>query len=146
MGESMYKFTIDRLRLGLFLLAACLMVTGCAAQSNPYLGQDLEESCGTDDSGNLAYCIGYLRGMDNAVSAFFEEGGVNEFSDLYCIDQDPSYSDQRQIILDWLAAHPEKRQDSAWSVIHRSLSEAYPCPEISLEDLEKDLATSNPGS
>ena len=121
-----------------FVFVAFFMtLQGCASYRGfSYKGINLKEDCDSSTTSDLDFCYGYLRGVDSTVVYYFEEGGVNELSELYCLKNQLTYQDERTAIIDWINKHPEHAEDSAWSIVHRALSETFPCDDLKLDDLE----------
>ena len=114
-----------------------------AADAEPFSGNDIFHSCRTQDvSVQQGFCVGFILGSVEAmkwgslmgvVSTNSGEWDDDEFdlaSSLalgFCV---PSEVDNRQvldIVQRYLASHPEIRHESARTLIHKALREAFPC-------------------
>jgi hypothetical protein len=87
-------------------------------------GNELYQKCGA----NRVYCLGYVGGVSDAISA--GEGSTGPISTHALCLPGPGRVSQGQeldVVLQFLTQHPELRQYGAAYLVARALSEAFPC-------------------
>lgn len=120
-----------------------------AASAEPVTGNMLLEACAAeDDFTKQGFCVGYLIGVIEGLRygasvplfAITEPDGTNpnklkEIAAMadsflgFCAPPEAQYSQHREIVTNYLSAHPENRHESARTLAIAALNEAFPCPK-----------------
>jgi hypothetical protein len=99
------------------LLALAVIVAPLSADAGYYqTGNDLLEACRNSIYG---MCLGYAAGIADA-AAFTPASNV-------CIPDAVILNQVRDVIVDYLNAHPEIRHEPAYFLATKALSMAWPC-------------------
>lgn len=128
------------------VIFAAMLVAAGPATGQSITGNELLRACEAQDLGILdGFCTGYIlgawEGMSWGTFAVFHiigagpaEGGTEAANDFMetilqaCPHADVENSQLVDVVTRHLVAHPEIRQQSARSLIHVALMEAFPCP------------------
>ena len=107
------------------ILATGLMLIGApAAAKHPDDSADyLCKTC-ADNTQDEIFCLGYIRGIINAMDGEAESGVV---APLYCIPPSTSLNDIKFIWSKYCGNQPKDRQARASSVLTVALARAFPC-------------------
>lgn len=82
-------------------------------------GNELLRRCDAKDSRMFqGYCVGYVAGASSALD-----------NSVFCIPTSATTGQTRNLVVDWLKAHPEYRDRDATALIGVALYEAWPCPK-----------------
>ena len=99
------------------LISAVLscLVTG---EAEAITGNELWEHCQKDLYFDQGYCHGYIQGvLDGA------------FSQLSCLPRDVTAGQASAVVIVHLSGNPQILHMGAHELIHRALTEAWPCKE-----------------
>jgi hypothetical protein len=104
-----------KLAMSVFLYTALVGATMIAAPSaHAMSGNDLLTLCLSRDDAAGSYCLGYI-------------GGIVETSPLICAPAEAARSQGRDIVVQYLESHPERRQLAAPILALGALKQAWPC-------------------
>ena len=109
------------------MLAAAIAYSGGtdAAAGNSFEGGNgLYGVCSTPQLGEQGYCLGYVVGTLDTLFDAQEKGTMPQ---LVCVPGNVSGNQVRDVVVNYLAGHPEQRHFAASSLVLRALSMAFPC-------------------
>lgn len=124
-----------------FLLACAMIGAATAPQAQQISGNELLETCTSDNSVMAGFCIGYIIGYSEgapwgatlAIIRATEAGdtdSLNEMASLVtgsCVPSEASNEQLRDVVVKHLQSNPETRHTSARTLIWTAYSEAFPC-------------------
>ncbi len=85
-------------------------------------GDDLATVCtAKDDKTREALCVGYVSGVSETLTSVLQTSGI-------CAPDSVSLGKLMTIVIEYIDAHPEKRQGSAVPLVWSALVDAWPCP------------------
>ena len=123
-------------RAGLAILVVLSLPTHAALAQKQNLmsgafvsGSTLYKSCAGSIAGDREYCLGYVLGVSDAMELAIASGTPIGGWDA-CMPTGPTgatAAQARDVVKNYLAAHPERRRSSAASQTIIALAEAYPC-------------------
>ena len=87
------------------------------------LGKDLSGFCSDRSANSQSFCNGYLAGVADAVGVF-NAMGVGKIA---CLQQNTTNDRVKDTVMQYLAAHPEKRDLAAAGEGLIALQAAFPC-------------------
>lgn len=123
------------------IIAACALGTGHSAEAQSISGNELLETCSSDDDVYAGFCIGYILGaiegesfgafvVVNSLTPGLDTDDTNRTISSYlqhCTPSDASNQQLRDIMVKYLAEHPAQRHNSARGLILKALRDAFPC-------------------
>jgi len=90
-------------------------------------GNTLYDQCkSNEDNPKFLMCISYIWGAVDYDNALFNAGLINR---TYCIPPDVQSGQLKDVVLQYLSRHPEKRQLSGGALITFALHESFPCSQ-----------------
>jgi Rap1a immunity proteins len=107
-GEAMKRLLIGG--------AAALLLAG-PAMADGYTGNSLFADCAASDYSSRNYCLGFTAGISTAMAN----------SGAACPPGGSTFGQDRDIAKKFLADHPEQRHLEAGVLVHRAITEAFPC-------------------
>lgn len=118
-----------RMGSGLILVAVAGLSPG-SARAGFYSGEALFDSCTVDrnDKGffEKSYeCVGYVAGAVDAFNTTREVNGLKS-----CIPADVTLNQLKGATVDYLRANPDKRAQSASTLVFSATRQAWPCPKV----------------
>jgi hypothetical protein len=92
-------------------------------------GDELLAKCtaGVSKSADRAGCVGYIMGIADAMAGA-QDGGQSLGGWRACLSAGVTRGQAKDIAVEFLRIHPEKRRFVAGSVVAQALAEAFPCP------------------
>jgi hypothetical protein len=84
-------------------------------------GDDLVGVCTDKDETREALCVGYVSGVSETLTNVLQTSGI-------CAPDSVSLGKLITVVVDYINAHPEKRQSSAVPLVWSALVDAWPCP------------------
>ena len=123
------------------MLTIAALCVGAQAGAQVQTGNQLYDACASGEDVQLGFCIGYISGTwegmklgalqmasiaASDMSTEEMDGLINEFLQV-CM---PALATGRQAIdisLEYIESNPSTRHESARSLIHSALREAFPC-------------------
>jgi hypothetical protein len=85
-------------------------------------GDDLAAVCtAKEDMTREALCVGYVSGVSETLTSVLQTSGI-------CAPDSVSIGKLITTVVDYIDAHPEKRQNSAVPLVWSALVDAWPCP------------------
>lgn len=123
-------------------LVCAFLSAGVTARAENVTGNEVYAACTIDNDLALdGFCAGYVIGLVEglrygaAVPLIVIRAGENLenvalMADSFlgfCAPSEAQYSQHRDIIVKYLAAHPETRHESARTLAISALAEAFPC-------------------
>ncbi len=112
------------------ILATCLclaVVPGDARGGQT--GQDFLELCSGKEAWTEGYCTGYITGAGELIDGLLLEEDLKSALDgkAFCLPNDLRKGQVRELVLDYLRAHPEIRDKEMSSITWAALIDAFPC-------------------
>ncbi|MDJ0942285.1 MAG: Rap1a/Tai family immunity protein [Kiloniellales bacterium] len=112
------------------LLAAglCLAMLPADARGGQ-TGRDFLELCSGPESWTEGYCTGYVTGAGELIDGLLLEEDLKSAlaSRAFCLPNGLRKGQVRDLVLDYLRAHPEVRDKQMTSITWAALIEAFPC-------------------
>jgi hypothetical protein len=103
-----------------------LVVSGPAmAAKDNNSGNQLLENCTGETYIEKGMCIGFVTGFMHGRYVFRERGGVV----LYCESPHVTIGQRRDIVINYLQAHPESRHQLAGKLYALAMKEKFPCKQ-----------------
>jgi hypothetical protein len=87
------------------------------------LGKDLFGFCSDRSANSQSFCNGYLAGMVDALGVFNAMGAAK----IACVQQNTTNDRVKDTVMQYLTAHPEKRDLAAAGEGLIALQAAFPC-------------------
>ena len=115
---------------------ALVMSLSAAARGEFYDGNRLYAACSEDTSFNQGLCLGIVLGVVNTMSERREElrrRGLRRFYSMAlgfppsCLAKEVVASQIKDVVVQFLTAHPAMRHLSAPSLVANALGRAFPC-------------------
>ena len=100
------------------LLFALATVNPALGVVNFHTGNDVYRYCTIPES--LDACLGYVEGVTDSLSASPAQAPI-------CVPDGVEGGQIKDVVVNYLRAHPETRQTSGASIIHAALYQAFPC-------------------
>ena len=110
-------------RFAIPLLAAALLATPVAAQSDTYelTGYELQELCAADDD----FCVGFIAGAVSATRLWVLGGELAAVP--FCVPDGVTYGGLVDVWLAWADRNPARLDDLATALVVEAMAEAFPC-------------------
>lgn len=109
----------------LAVLAICTIATEARENEDQQRASFVCDECAEKgDAVALAYCLGWMAGVNNYQGALEESKNMKQ---LYCVPGGAQIEDVRRIFVKYCDEHPEVRPYRAASALIVSLVHAYPC-------------------
>ena len=93
-------------------------------------GYKLWQACkNQSDAQDLAFCVGYMTGLQNAEAAWGVFNDVSGYKKPYCVE---FQTDPDVLLLVWLKyveENPEQLSESALATYLNAMMDAFPCDE-----------------
>ena len=89
-------------------------------------GNDLFRFCSAGGATSESLCNGYVAGVVDTVGVFEAIFGVTKIT---CVEKNVSNEQVKQIVMQYLTAHPETRHLGAAGLVFAALQPAFPCKE-----------------
>lgn len=92
-------------------------------------GRDFLELCSGSESWTEGYCTGYVTGAGELIDGLLLEKDLKTTLDgkAFCLPDDLRKGQVRNLVLDYLRAHPEVRDKQMTSITWAALIETFPC-------------------
>lgn len=92
-------------------------------------GQDFLELCTGNEAWTEGYCTGYITGAGELIDGLLLEEDLKSALDgkAFCLPEDLRKGKVRELVLDYLRAHPEIRDKEMSSITWAALIDAFPC-------------------
>jgi hypothetical protein len=112
-----------RVKLTLVVLAALTVSSHAAGQGTVVFvnGSDLFRYCQDKDDGSRGLCNGYIAGVADATV------GTQISGYRSCSPYGRTVGQVHDVVVQWLARHPQHRHKAAPGLIAAALAEAFPC-------------------
>ncbi len=111
-------------------LASCLCLALLPVDARgSQTGQDFLELCSGGESWTEGYCTGYVTGAGELIDGLLLEKDLKPALDgkAFCLPEDLRKGEVRNLVLDYLRAHPEVRDKQMTSITWAALIETFPC-------------------
>lgn len=120
LGASIRKLLLRRSLAGL-LIAGLVVLQPRGALADFVDGNKLYKYCSDPSSIEHEVCYGYIESIADVM--------YNEpvFGYKICISQNVAFSQLRDVVVQYMISHPERRHFGAASMVARALSQAFPC-------------------
>jgi len=117
--QSWWRGPFAALSITIFLL-----LVSSDAQAGKITGNNLYEDCARGNEGQL-YCFGYIAGILDALNDLDPFHVMGEAH--VCLPAKVTMGLLRDVVMQYLTAHPELRdQEGAWQLV-RAYHKAFPC-------------------
>jgi Rap1a immunity proteins len=116
------------MRLRMLVLAAGLLwpASGSSQQGRFFAtGNDLFRFCSAGVATSQSICNGYVAGVVDTLGVF-DAIGVTKIT---CVEPNVSNEQVKQVVVQYLTAHPETRHLGAAGEVVQALQKAFPCTE-----------------
>ncbi len=92
-------------------------------------GRDFLELCSGSESWTEGYCTGYVTGAGELIDGLLLEKDLKAAlgDKAFCLPADLQKGQVRNLVLDYLRAHPEVRDKQMTSITWAALIETFPC-------------------
>ena len=92
-------------------------------------GRDFLELCSGSESWTEGYCTGYVTGAGELIDGLLLEEDLKSALDgkAFCLPEGLRKGQVRDLVLDYLRAHPEIRHKQMTSITWAALIDAFPC-------------------
>ena len=107
------------------ILAVSLLVAAPASGQDVGVwttANDLHAWCASETKVDNAVCHVYIRAISEVVA------NDRVYTYRACIPKGVSAIQTKDIVKNWLQAHPEQRHYAAYTTVARIVAEAFPCP------------------
>jgi hypothetical protein len=109
------------------MAAGALLALALAGEANAQIGayetgNELYTWCTT--AASEAHCLSYILGVSDTISSY---QGLKLAKTIVCAPKGVTGGQIRDVVVNYLKAHPEERHTSASSSILVALSEVWPC-------------------
>lgn len=122
--------TVDICRL--FAAVAAVMVISAGARADFMTGNTLYAHCTSANASDQSFCFGYTAAIADAAQGPPQPlpGGGEKSVAGYtqCGPETVTNQQVTDIVVRYLAAHPEIRHTAAWALVGSALEQAFPCP------------------
>ena len=106
-------------------LAAAFAVSSSPALANYLTGKDLYADCSKPQgSFSQGFCSGYISGVVDAIEYYQINKGAEK---NVCIPMEVSIGQVKEIVVRYLAQHPDQRANTASSLVWDAVRNAFPC-------------------
>lgn len=121
------------------VLAAVMSVVGTWVEAQDLSGNRLLKNCIASDKGSEGFCFGYIIGtieglmVGGALEVAKQNPQIADLGDAplevvrYCIPSGVTKGQLQDVVVAYLNDHPAERHELAPVLVHRALSEAFPC-------------------
>jgi Ssp1 endopeptidase immunity protein Rap1a len=97
------------------------LIGGHPAHAAILTGNQLYEICTNTSEVQQAACLSYIDGVVDSFTDF-----RNAMKSPECLPQGVTGYQLRDVVVQWLAQHPQYRADTAASLVHGALFDAWP--------------------
>ena len=106
----------------------CLLLISADARGGQ-TGQEFLELCNGGGTWAEGYCTGYVTGAGELIDGLLLEEDLKAALDgkAFCLPGDLRKGQVRDLVLDYLRAHPEVRDKQITTVTWAALIDAFPC-------------------
>jgi hypothetical protein len=120
---------ITRFRLPTLVTALLSVAIEAPAHADFVTGNRLFQDCQATDFFSQGACMGFVAGVADAMTtAQAANGTVAGWR--ACLSEQITAGEVRDVAVNFLARHPEKRDIAAATLVAQALEEAFPCPTV----------------
>jgi hypothetical protein len=111
---------------GAAVVVAAVMSGSVGAKADFRTGNQLYAECTSSNAADRNFCLGYIAAItDAARKGVIAPGSVLGWT--HCVRDEVSIKLVHDVVVQFLATHPEKRDLTADGLVAEALAEAFPC-------------------